>query len=61
MRRNGDLYEYVAVYIDDLAIAMKICKEFVDILENVHQFKTKGTGPINFHLGMEFLHEDDKR
>jgi Reverse transcriptase (RNA-dependent DNA polymerase) len=60
IRRNGDLYDYVAVYVDDLAIAMKIPKEFDDILENVHQFKTKGTGPVSFHLGMEFLHEDDK-
>jgi hypothetical protein len=43
MRRNGDLYEYVAVYVNDLAIAMKHLKDFVDILENVHRFKTKGT------------------
>ena len=59
MRRNGDLYEYVAVYVDDLAIAMKNPKEFVDILENEHKFKTKGTGPISFHLGMEFSRDDD--
>jgi hypothetical protein len=52
MRRNGDLYEYVAVYVDDLAIAMKDPIEFVNILENVHQFKTNGTGPVSFHLGM---------
>ena len=26
IRRNGQLYEYVAVYVDDLAIAMKIPK-----------------------------------
>jgi Reverse transcriptase (RNA-dependent DNA polymerase) len=60
MRRNGDLNEYVAVYFDDLAIAMKYPKEFVEILENVHQFKTNGTEPISFHLGMEFLRDDDK-
>ena len=59
MRRNGDTYEYVAVYVDDLAIAMKNPQEFVDILENKHKFKTKGTGPINFHLGMEFARDDD--
>jgi Reverse transcriptase (RNA-dependent DNA polymerase) len=60
MFRNGALDEYVAVYVDDLAIAMKDPKEFVDILTNVHQFKTKGTGPISFHLGMEFLRDEDK-
>jgi Reverse transcriptase (RNA-dependent DNA polymerase) len=59
MRRNGDLYEYVTVYVDDLAIAMKDPKQFVDILENVHHFKAKGTGPISFHLGMEFSRDDD--
>jgi Reverse transcriptase (RNA-dependent DNA polymerase) len=60
MCRNGHFYEFVAVYVDDLAIVIKIPIEFVDILENVHQFKTKGIGPISFHLGMEFLREDDK-
>jgi Reverse transcriptase (RNA-dependent DNA polymerase) len=59
MRRVGDIYEYVAVYVDDLALAMKSPKAFVDILENKHKFKTKGTGPINFHLGMEFSRDDD--
>jgi hypothetical protein len=54
MRKLDDMYEYVAVYVYDLAIAMKNPKEFVDILEKKHKFKTKGTGPISFHLGMEF-------
>jgi hypothetical protein len=59
MRKNGNIYEYVAVYVDDLAIAMKNPKEFVDILENKHKFKTKGTGPISFHLGMDFTRDED--
>jgi hypothetical protein len=40
---------------------MKDPKEFDEILENAHQFKTKGTGPISFHLGMEFSHDDNKK
>jgi hypothetical protein len=47
------MYKYVAEYVDDQAIAMKNPKEFGDILEKKHKFKTKGTGPISFHLGME--------
>jgi Reverse transcriptase (RNA-dependent DNA polymerase) len=33
MRKNSTIYEYIAVYVDDLAIAMKNPKEFTDILE----------------------------
>jgi hypothetical protein len=32
MRKKGSLYEYIAVYVDDLAVAMKNPKEFTDIL-----------------------------
>jgi hypothetical protein len=53
------MYEYVAVYVDALAIAMKNPKEIVDILEKKHKFKTKGTGPISFHLGMDFSRNED--
>jgi hypothetical protein len=38
---------------------MKNPKEFIDILENTHKFKTKGTGPISFHLGMDFSPDED--
>jgi hypothetical protein len=33
MRRNGHIYEYMAVYVDDLAIAMKDPQDFITILE----------------------------
>jgi Reverse transcriptase (RNA-dependent DNA polymerase) len=58
MRKNGNIYEYIAVYVDDLAIAMKNPKEFTDILETRHTFKHKGTGPITFHLGRDFTRDD---
>jgi hypothetical protein len=38
---------------------MKNPKEFVDILEKKHKFKTKGTVPISFHLGMDFSRNED--
>jgi hypothetical protein len=46
MRKHGELYEYVAVYVDYIAIAMKDPKEFISILEGKYKFKTKGTAFI---------------
>jgi len=47
MRRLDDHYEYVAVYVDDLAITSKDLKSITDALTNCHGFKLKGTGPIS--------------
>jgi hypothetical protein len=59
IQNNGYLYEYVTVYVEDLAIAMKDPKEFMNILETVNGFKTKGSGPISNNLGMDFFCDDD--
>jgi hypothetical protein len=59
MRKKGSIYEYITVFIYDLAVAMKNPKEFTDILETKHKFKPKGMGPITFHLGMDFKRDDD--
>jgi hypothetical protein len=59
MRRNGNQYEYVAVYVDDLAIAMIDPEAFVKVLVDKYNFKLKGTGPISFHLGMDFECDED--
>ena len=59
MRRNGYIFEYVAVFVDDLAIGLKDPKGFITILETVHGFMTKGSGPISVHLGMDFFRDDD--
>ena len=53
------IYGYVALCIDDFAIAMKNPKEFIAILEVIHEFKNKETGRIRFHYGMEFVQDDD--
>jgi len=44
----------VAVYVDDLVITSKDPKAITDALTNCHGFKLKGTGPIEYHLGMTF-------
>jgi Reverse transcriptase (RNA-dependent DNA polymerase) len=59
MRKKGSTYEYIAVYVDDLAIAMKNPKELTDILEKRHKFKLKGTCPTSFHLGIDFTRDED--
>ena len=55
----GDHYEYIACYVDDLAIASKSPKAIADELMNTHQLKLKGTGPISFHLGCDFFRDDE--
>jgi hypothetical protein len=59
MRLNGDLYEYVATYVDDLCLGMLDPKSFTDTLQKKYNFKLKGTGPIDFHLGQSFSRNDD--
>jgi Reverse transcriptase (RNA-dependent DNA polymerase) len=48
LRPKNGVYEYIAVYDDDLAITMVEPQEFVDALEQKHKFKLKGTGTIAF-------------
>jgi hypothetical protein len=59
MRLNGNLYEYVATYVDDLSLGMLDPKWFTDTLQKKYNFKLKGTGPIDFHLGQSFSWNDD--
>ena len=59
MRRNGNLYEYIAVYVDDLAIAAKDPQAICKILMDNYNYKLKGTGPISFHLGCDFYRDQD--
>jgi hypothetical protein len=54
MREKDGIYKYdVAVYVDDLAFAMKDPKSFVETLVTNYKFKLKGTGPpwMRFLLG----------
>ena len=57
-RPAGDHYEYIAVYVDDLAIAMKDPTTFLGILTEKYKFKLKGSGSIAFHLGCNFFRDE---
>jgi len=59
MRDKGTHYEYIAVYVDDLMIASKLAKAIIASLRGKYQFKLKGTGPITFHLGMDYFRDED--
>jgi Reverse transcriptase (RNA-dependent DNA polymerase) len=58
LRLNGDIYEYIAVYVDDLLIAAKDPLAITKCLEESHMFKFKGTGPLKYHLGCDYFKDD---
>ena len=49
--KDGTHYEYIAVYVDDLAICMKDPQAFCDTLKEKYKLKVKGIGPLSYHLG----------
>ena len=55
LRRNGDIYEYIAIYINDLVIVTKDPEGLCDLLVSKYKYKLKGTGLISFHLGCDFF------
>jgi hypothetical protein len=59
MKENCNAYEYIAVYANDLAIAINDLQEFISLLENKHKLELKGTGPITVHLGMNFVCDEE--
>jgi hypothetical protein len=50
MRRVDDHYEYIAM-----------AKAITDTLMNKYNFKLKGTGEIEYHLGMSFRRNDQNK
>jgi Reverse transcriptase (RNA-dependent DNA polymerase) len=59
IRRNQDLYEYIGVYVDDLAICARDPKSICDILMEKYKFKLKGVGPLSHHLGCDYERDPD--
>ena len=46
MQQDGKVYEYIGIYVDDVAATAKDPKAITDLLQDKYQFKLKGTGPI---------------
>ena len=59
MRRNGEVYEYIACYVDDLCIVAKDPENITNLLHKKYGYKLKGTGPINYHLGCDYFRDKD--
>jgi Reverse transcriptase (RNA-dependent DNA polymerase) len=59
MREKSNKYEYVGVYVEDLAIAANDPGEIIRALEENHKLKLKGVGPLKFYLGCDFNQRKD--
>ena len=56
---GGTCYEYIAVYVDDLAIAAKDPQAFCNELKKKYNLKLKNVGPLEFHLGCTYKKDPD--
>ena len=56
---GGTCYEYIAVYVDDLAIAAKDPQAFCNELKKKYNLKLKGVGPLEYHLGCTYKKAPD--
>ena len=56
---GGTCYEYIAVYVDDFAIAAKDPQAFCNKLKKKYNLKLKGVGPLEYHLGCTYKKDPD--
>ena len=54
-----NLYEYIAVYVDDLCIATQYPKEIINIIISKYHLKVKVDGPFTYHLGADYFQDPD--
>jgi hypothetical protein len=59
MKDCGLHYEYVCVYVDDLAVMMKDPDKFFADLKKISGFGLKGEGDIKYHIGGDFFRDPD--
>ena len=57
---GGTCYQYIAVYVDDLAIAAKDPQAFCNELKQRYNLKLKGVGPLEYHLGCTYKKNPDE-
>jgi hypothetical protein len=53
------LYEYIAVYVDNLLIAARDPNSIVQKLQEKHKLKLKDVGSLTYHLGCNYFHNMD--
>ena len=59
LSKDGMHYEYIAVYVDDLAIWMQDSQEFCDTLKEKYKLKLKGVGLLSYHLECGYTRYED--
>jgi hypothetical protein len=59
MRENRGIYEYIAVYVDDIAVAAHDPEGIIHQLKEKYKYKLKGVGPLEYHLGCTFERDKD--
>jgi hypothetical protein len=60
MWKKLNVYEYIAVYVDDLAIEAIYPGKIINTLKSKHTLSFKGgVGPLAFHLGCDFQRAED--
>ena len=52
-------YEYITVYVYDLAICMRDPQAFCDTLKEVYKLWLKGVGPLSNHLDCRYTRHED--
>ncbi|KAL7578841.1 hypothetical protein ACA910_016061 [Epithemia clementina (nom. ined.)] len=57
--KDGKVYEYIAFYVNDLAIAAKDPAKICQILRDKFKFKLKGDGLLEYHLGCGYWRDPD--
>jgi hypothetical protein len=54
---NG-VHEYITVYVDALLIATTEPSSIIKSLQEQHQFKFKGTGPLQYHPSCDYFFDE---
>ena len=54
-----NIYEYIAVYVDDLCIAAQDPKEIINVLKSKYHHKVKVDGPLTYHLGADYFQDPE--
>ena len=54
LREIRNIYEYIAIYVDDLLIASEEPQTIIQDLKNKFMLKIKQDGPLEYHLGCDY-------
>ena len=59
MRDCGEHYEYICVYVDDIAIMSKNPSALIDLIKAKGGYQLSSGGPISYHIGGDFKRDED--